>query len=250
LHDQLERLFRRLVTNLAALDPASLDRAFPVANIADRLVPYRTHRTALGFDTNEDYELCLLRLLSGERGLAWVTPDDVREALAREVIAPNPDTALYRQFPGALVLLDPERVADALGSAADAALAARERERRGPHFSVSGPAAYPAPPSEPAFEPVEADDDAAQERAAAAADLPFTLDDDDAVAPVRSAPRSLPAGSGCGYCGGALPVGRSVLFCPHCGQNVGVVHCPTCSAELDVGWKFCVACGQKVTGLG
>jgi hypothetical protein len=54
----------------------------------------------------------------------------------------------------------------------------------------------------------------------------------------------------CSYCGGALPVGRTVLFCPHCGQNVGVVHCPTCDSELDVGWQFCISCGQKVTGLG
>jgi predicted amidophosphoribosyltransferase len=58
------------------------------------------------------------------------------------------------------------------------------------------------------------------------------------------------ASTPCSYCGANLPVGRTVLFCPHCGQNVGVVHCPTCGSELDVGWTFCIACGQKVTGLG
>jgi hypothetical protein len=81
--------------------------------------------------------------------------------------------------------------------------------------------------------------------------LPFTLEEEpeEAVAP-QIEPRAVGGGHGssCPYCGGELPVGRAVLFCPHCGQNVGVVHCPTCDAELDVGWQFCITCGQKVTG--
>ena len=50
----------------------------------------------------------------------------------------------------------------------------------------------------------------------------------------------------CRYCGGALPVGRKVTFCPHCGQNLTVRHCPACSSELEIGWKFCVTCGRSV----
>ena len=50
----------------------------------------------------------------------------------------------------------------------------------------------------------------------------------------------------CHYCDGLLPVGRKVSFCPHCGQNLTVRHCPACSTELEVGWKFCIACGRSV----
>jgi predicted amidophosphoribosyltransferase len=45
-------------------------------------------------------------------------------------------------------------------------------------------------------------------------------------------------------------VGRTVIFCPHCGQNVGVMHCPVCGTDLDVGWRFCLTCGREMAGLG
>jgi hypothetical protein len=50
----------------------------------------------------------------------------------------------------------------------------------------------------------------------------------------------------CHYCDGLLPAGRKVTFCPYCGQNLSVRHCPACSTELEVGWKFCIACGRSV----
>jgi hypothetical protein len=79
--------------------------------------------------------------------------------------------------------------------------------------------------------------------------MPFTLDESDDVR-VTAQPREVTQSAPCPYCGGGLPVGRTVLFCPHCGQNIGVVHCPTCGSELDVGWGFCITCGQKLVGLG
>ncbi len=54
------------------------------------------------------------------------------------------------------------------------------------------------------------------------------------------------ATSGCRYCGGALPGGRRVVFCPHCGQNLTVQRCPACGSELELGWKFCITCGRGV----
>lgn len=50
----------------------------------------------------------------------------------------------------------------------------------------------------------------------------------------------------CRYCGGGLPRGRAASFCPYCGQDLTVRQCPACSAELDLGWKFCVCCGRGV----
>ena len=50
----------------------------------------------------------------------------------------------------------------------------------------------------------------------------------------------------CSYCGGSLPAGRAVHFCPHCGQSQLVGQCPRCKAEVEYGWRHCVSCG---TGL-
>lgn len=49
----------------------------------------------------------------------------------------------------------------------------------------------------------------------------------------------------CNFCGGTLPEGRKVVYCPHCGQNLSAKHCAGCGAELDPVWKFCVNCGRK-----
>ena len=50
---------------------------------------------------------------------------------------------------------------------------------------------------------------------------------------------------GCKFCGGTLPEGRAVTYCPHCGQNLAAKHCGGCGAELDPLWKFCINCGKK-----
>jgi predicted amidophosphoribosyltransferase len=53
-------------------------------------------------------------------------------------------------------------------------------------------------------------------------------------------------GGKCRYCRGTLPEGRDLTYCPHCGQDLTVYHCPACSTELEVGWKFCVTCGRTI----
>lgn len=223
--DLLDRLFRQLVANLAALNPAALHRPFSVADLHEALVPYRTHRVPLGFETSEDYELTVLRLLAGERGYVVVSPTDVREKLRSEIESNNPDTGLFRRFPDAQVLLDMEHVAEVTGVVGTISPE--------PTAEVS----EPQPRPEPAAASSGGDDQ-----------LPFTLEEADETRPTAQ-PRGISHSTPCSYCGGSLPVGRTVLFCPHCGQNVGVVHCPTCDAELDVGWRFCISCGQKVGGL-
>lgn len=231
--DHLERLFRRLVANLAALDPAAIHRPVAIREIHERIVPYRTHRLSLGLDTNEDYEMTLLRLCAGEQGWAMAYPQEARAAMAKEVTSVNPNTSLYRKFPAATVVLDPDRAAEVLAGRTDA-----------PRASVEArPETPPAPAPDPAAPAVDenGEDDS----------LKFALEEDVEDESRRiPVPREIAAVTApCPYCGGALPVGRTVLFCPHCGQNIGVVHCPTCGSELDVGWQYCITCGQKVTGL-
>jgi hypothetical protein len=67
-----------------------------------------------------------------------------------------------------------------------------------------------------------------------------------AVRPPTTTPTSIVADGPCLFCGGPLPEGQKITFCPHCGQNVTVKLCPACSAELEVGWKFCPVCGRGI----
>jgi hypothetical protein len=174
----------------------------------------------------------------------------VRTALANEVTAINPDTGLYRRFGSARVTFDPDRVREALSEGAAGAPATAE-----PAAGAAAPAPgdeRPAPPLTwfpdlPPGPPQGASPGAARDEGPAPAEMPFALDDGAAEERAIS-PRI--ASSPCAYCGGDLPVGRAVIFCPHCGQNVGVVHCPSCGTELDVGWRFCITCGRPMAGLG
>jgi hypothetical protein len=63
-------------------------------------------------------------------------------------------------------------------------------------------------------------------------------------APAGRMPLTIEAHGDCTHCGGPLPEGRKITFCPHCGQNLTLQHCPACGTELELGWKFCVTCGR------
>ena len=229
--DELDRLFRQLIRNLAELDPARVHGPVEVAELYQRLIPYRTHRTHLGLDTHEDYEMVVLRLLSGERGYALVEPAEVREALAREAAAVNPDTGFFKHYGSAKVTFDPGHVRAALGGPPVADEQATEPAREP---ELQPPLELDAVGGSAGADSLEAD--------AGADGMPFALEEETSpsVSPrIGSAP--------CSFCGGELPVGRAVIFCPHCGQNVGVVHCPACGTELDFGWRYCITCGRQMT---
>ncbi|MBW8772298.1 MAG: hypothetical protein JF590_03245, partial [Gemmatimonadetes bacterium] len=122
----LHRLFRRLVDGLIAIDPARLHRPLTVAELVRSIVPYRTSRAALGLDSSEDYDLLILRLLSGEGGFVEVRPAEVAARAAAELAGTNPDPALLRQFGGTEVTLATARLAQALGPGPDATWAPPE----------------------------------------------------------------------------------------------------------------------------
>ena len=241
--DALARLFRRLVLNVAQLDPSRLDGPIPIVDVHQNLVPYRTHRAILAIDTNQDYEMTVLRLLAGEGGFARVEPDEVRTLFEREAHAVNPETGIFRRFPSATVRLKPDQVHNVLGGV-DAAR--HEPESAG---SADAPAPVVAAP-EPAFEIVAPAPPAALDDEVEQPELPFSLGDESDEPPETTGRDVTLPGAQCSYCGGELPVGRTVIFCPHCGQNVGVMHCPICGTELDVGWRFCLTCGREMAGLG
>jgi double zinc ribbon protein len=212
----LERFFRQLVRNLAATDPARLRRPLPLPEVRESIVPYRANRRALQLESSEDYELVLMRLCAGEGGFARTEPDDARAAFAAEIRSSNPDLTVIHQYENAIVSLEPQPLAEALGPEPDLAFAP--------------PASSFAPPTE---EP---------------ADLPvseFPSLDLPSLEPYETVPEPEPAAgeSRCNRCGGSLPVGRAVNFCPHCGGTQVPTRCPECKADLEPGWRHCVTCG-------
>ncbi len=223
---EVDRFFRQLVSALAAAGPDRLREPVTVSEISGTILPYRAHRRALQLDTSEDYELALLRLAAGEGGLAHTEPPEALALFQAEASSPNPDLGVLGRVSGAALILAPRRVAQALGGAAD------------PHQSY-------APPPIAAVEIVDADDalplDDVRLAAAPAPDAESgASSDEEGVADALA--------EHCSFCGGALPAGRVVNFCPHCGQSQSVTHCPECRTEVELGWRHCITCGFALGG--
>jgi len=245
--DELDRMYRRLVQNLRTGFPDLLGRPFEVAELYTTLIPYRHNRRELELDTNQDYEHALLRLLSGERGYLIGDPQ-MQSDLRAELESPNPDLTKFRAFATTMVSIAPDSVRSAEapslrrpGSGGTAAIAANAPAPAAQAIAERPTLGVPDQPAsrQPAPRPAPAG-------VTAPAAAPATPAPVAAPQPTLSATgqRSIVASGSCRYCGGALPDGRTITFCPHCGQNLTVVNCPACGTELDVGWKFCTTCGR------
>ncbi len=208
--DELDRLFSLLVAALARETRVAVP--FPASDVYERLVPYRSNRSRLNVATHQDYEMAVLRLLAGERSYVQLEPENVREAMQREIATINPDPAYFRTFPDAQVMVNgraAERVL--LADRAYAPSSAAEDEEL---LDTTGENPVPVP-----FAP----------RAAFRAPKP----------------KDGLSANQCEYCGGVLPAKRDARFCPHCGQpQEGELKCPGCGSALDVGWAYCLACGR------
>ena len=241
--DSLDRLFRHLVRSIRASYPQYLSQPFEVAELYQTIMPYRHHRRELGLDTNQDYEMALLELLSGARGLL-VVDDQMRDALKRVLASPNPDPGAFREFATSQVALSPDAVRQ-LDAGAEAATTAR----------TSGAASAPTrAQAVPRPAPARASATATAAKApTATAETPITRSSAPTIAmstPHTSNGIAVGNGETCRYCGGALPEGRRVVFCPHCGQNLTVVNCLACGTELELGWKYCTSCGRPAASGG
>ncbi len=282
--DELERLFRALVLRIRATRPEHLSRAFEVGDILRIFVPYRATRAEVGVDSAEDYEVLVLRLLAGERGFLFtddVMQDDIRRELdsgnpdlktlqaygtAKATLAQHAMRKVIEAEPAlaAAVPVNPPAPPTSTAPAAATAIAAAPtadaatavlRDTEG-HvvWAVSRDAPKPAAPSAPSapsahretppLPPTLAELGQALGGVGEGKSRPSfqargsRIPDPTAETPTR------PARPGCRFCGQALPDGRDVTFCPHCGQNLKVRRCPGCSAEVERGWKFCVTCGR------
>ena len=129
--DELERLFRILVLRVRDVRPENLSRPFEVAEILRTFVPYRANRADVGVETAEDYEVLVLRLLSGERGFMFAD-DAMQEDLRRELDSGNPDLRALHAYGTARVTLAQHAMRQVLESSppASAASAAPPALRR------------------------------------------------------------------------------------------------------------------------
>jgi hypothetical protein len=203
--DALERMFHVLVRTLRERNPALLTAPFTVGELHSQILPYRHFRRELGLETNQQYELVLMELLTGGGGFLDVD-ERLRDELGKELASGHPEPSRVREFADSHVSLN-------------AAAQARVPEVRAPS---------PARSSTPQAAPVTPRVSTPSQAAAAAAGHD---------------------GTRCRYCGRDLPDSgdRPLNYCPHCGQNLQVLNCPACGAEVEAGWKFCVSCGKAVS---
>jgi len=204
--DEVEALFTRVAHALHAANPAAVVLPLEVAEISARWAPYTVVRREFSIATNEDYELLLMRLLSGEGGFIFAD-ESLQDDLRREVESKNPDLTALRTYGAARITLAREPLRRVLGLTAEelpVAPAAREAKTVAPPTPRLGDATAPVPDSRTV---------------------------------------QLPE---CQFCGHSLPTGRTVSFCPQCGLNVSTRRCPGCSGEIQPGWRFCVTCGRAV----
>ncbi len=215
----LDRLFRHLVRTLGASDPGLLHRPIALTDLTMHVIPYRSARRVIGIDSSEDYELLVLRLVSGESGLVATEPEAARARFAEEAASPNPDLRVLRELGGATVHPTPAALTRALSTAED---------------EVSyAPTPIPTPAPPPLLPP-------AAVRPAPPSQRPRPTQPDIVPQPPPPAPVF------CGACGGKLPHGRTVLFCPTCGRSLRSAHCPSCGEEVERSWKHCVNCGEAL----
>jgi hypothetical protein len=203
--DDLDRLFQRLVHNIRNGHIEYLSVPFTVQELYDTLVPYRHYRRDLGIDTNQDYEAAVMRLLSGEKG--YIRGDQaMQERLKKEMSSANPDIGAFRDYGEMRISLAPAAV-EKLGVSIPAQNAGGYSATRATSQGGNG--------------------------------------SDEGTSFSIPSLSTMELSVGCRFCGGTLPEGRTVTYCPHCGQNLAAKHCEGCGAELDLAWKFCVNCGKK-----
>jgi hypothetical protein len=231
--DDVERMYRHLVHIIRTKFTPMLTQPFEVGELFQTILPYRLHRRELGLQSNHDYEMVLLELLAGPRGYL-VVDDRMRDTLAAQLAADTPDPSVIREFATAHVALAPEWLhlldAQTRASGTQGAVGTSTPPRSGgtPHRTGSGAFTMGGGSTPPASAGVPAE----------------------TAAPRRAAkPVAVAADEHCTFCNGELPAGRQISFCPHCGQDLTMVHCPACGSELERGWKYCVTCGRSAAGL-
>jgi hypothetical protein len=207
--DLIDRLHRRLLAALPAATPDATPLEFTIADVYQRLIPYRSVRTDLGVMELAEYENALLRLLAGERNYLDLEDASIQLELRRELASVNPILGIYRDYADA-------KLRPGLGESAEPRAAEKPK-----------PAAE-APAERPAGEPTES-----------------SLLGRSVESPPQPAPSTEQASEtkSCWSCGRVLPELADLLYCPHCGMAQAPVPCRRCASAIAPDWSFCVRCG-------
>jgi len=206
--DELTRFARLLVERLGAR-PEGVQRPVSVAEIRKTVLTYRGQRRALALESVEDYETVLLRLVAEERGYVKTQPATAAARCREELGQSNPDLGVLEDVAEATVQV----TSLAAGSIVE-----------------DGAQSAPPPPPPPAPPPAAA---------AGAARAP-------AAQPSRPAERKEEPVSDCRFCQTGIPAGRTVTFCPWCGERLIPLTCSRCATELESDWRHCITCGLPV----
>ncbi|MEE8251865.1 MAG: zinc ribbon domain-containing protein [Gemmatimonadales bacterium] len=251
--DDVERLFKKLVEVLATTYPDRLHAPLEASEIYQRMIPYRRFRSILKFDTNQDYEMAILRFLAGEHGYASVQPPQAQEELAAEASAINPDPSSIRDYAAVKVYLNTREIRRLLDERSSYAPPEERIDEQVEHeadeqfeqqtdepFAAPATIASEEEPEDPvADEPEAAETESHEESESTQSDPIFQLTSETAAGTEEIETIS------CLHCGEELPPARKVLFCPFCGHDQRTIECRSCGAELVSDWKFCLSCGSR-----
>ena len=95
--DALRRFARTLVQRLGET-PGGPHRAVTVEELRSRLLPYRAYRSVLGFESVEDYDVVVMRLVGEEGGFVRTLPPLAAERCRAETGGPAPNPELLDQL--------------------------------------------------------------------------------------------------------------------------------------------------------
>lgn len=245
----LDPFFRLLVRTLSERDPSRVHQPIAINELMDSILPYRLVRRELSVDSAEDYESLILRLCAGEGDFVQAEPA-TQTALAAELRKPLADLALLRVYGDTHVVLRTNPLLTAIDD--------RPEERYAPPGQpVSAPAEEFETPDESEQEEAEAvpsgEGPGGDQEDAWLPDPVFEANAS-AVTPHAPEPSAIPLAAldssqlRCPFCGGLLPPRMMINFCPHCGMGQDVGTCRSCGADMDVGWRYCVSCGEDAQG--
>ena len=267
MNDLVVRLHNALLDALRQR-AARLDQPVTVAEIYQDLIPYRMVRS-FGFALNADYEFALLQLLAGEGKLARIEPPEVREELRLELLSPNPNVGMFRQYAACDVFVTGSREAvdapanETTQKAGEAStgrpkvpndwLLNTKEEKSGGNGQDRSPVQPPPAAAEPRNVAKRPADPATAPENKAAKTSGFPAAPKQNVTKERAAsggesgakPRAQQTTTTCASCARSLPSGRSARFCPYCGAEQ-MPQCPSCGEGLDRSWGFCINCGTRV----
>jgi hypothetical protein len=104
--DDLDRLAFRLSRTVRTQHPHLLTQGFTLAELEERLLPFREARREMSDSGADAFERAVLRLIGGERGYLHTEPA-LQRACAQALAAPSPSLSLVRAWATTSLTLTP-----------------------------------------------------------------------------------------------------------------------------------------------